>query len=75
LHRAGDIRSPVIFFQGGLDAVVLPEQTERMVAALQAQGVEVEYRRYPDERHGFRDAANLADALEREWRFYLRLLA
>lgn len=75
LHRAGDIRSPVIFFQGGLDAVVLPEQTERMVAALQAQGVEVEYRRYPGERHGFRDAANLADALEREWRFYLRLLA
>ncbi|HAQ74497.1 MAG TPA: hypothetical protein DCR66_11140, partial [Pseudomonas sp.] len=58
----------------GQDAVVLPEQTESMVAKLRAGGVEVAYRLYPQERHGFRDAVNLADALEREWRFYQRLL-
>ncbi len=74
LHNAEQIDAPVIFFQGGHDAVVLPEQTESMVAALRGRGVEVEYRLYPEERHGFRQAANLADALEHELGFYLRLL-
>ncbi|WP_312374470.1 alpha/beta hydrolase family protein [Stutzerimonas nitrititolerans] len=74
LRNAGRITAPVIFFQGGQDAVVLPDQTEAMVSALQARSVAVEYRQYPQERHGFRDAQNLADALEREWRFYQRLL-
>ncbi|WP_203230139.1 alpha/beta hydrolase family protein [Azotobacter chroococcum] len=74
LLHAGRIAVPVIFFQGGLDAVVVPQQTETMVAALRAHGVAVEYRLYPDERHGFRQAAHLADALEREWRFYVDLL-
>ncbi|MBE7377156.1 alpha/beta hydrolase family protein [Pseudomonas lopnurensis] len=74
LHNADRIDAPVIFFQGGQDTVVPPEQTEAMVAALRRRGVAVEYRRYPQERHGFREARNQADALEREWRFYQRLL-
>lgn len=74
LHNAASINVPVIFFQGGQDAVVLPKQTESMVAALQARGVAVEYFLYPEERHGFRQAANIADALERECRFYQQLL-
>lgn len=74
LNNASSIRVPVIFFQGGLDVVVLPEQTESMVKALKEEGIEVEYRLYPEERHGFRKAANLADALEKECAFYQRLL-
>ena len=74
LHNAQQIKAPVIFLQGGLDAVVLPEQTESMVAALRERNVPVEYQLYPEERHGFRSAANLADALEREYRFYRDLL-
>ncbi len=74
LLNAGLIRVPVVFFQGGQDAVVLPEQTESMVAALRERGVTVEYCFYPEERHGFRQATNLADALERECRFYPELL-
>ncbi len=74
LHNAAQISVPVIFFQGGQDAVVLPEQTESMVAALRQRNIPVEYRLYPEERHGFRQAANLVDALEQECRFYQGLL-
>ncbi|GGJ92789.1 S9 family peptidase [Pseudomonas matsuisoli] len=74
LLHAQRITTPVIFFQGGRDAVVVPEQTEHMVEALQRNGIEVEYHLYPDERHGFRQAANLADVLEKELAFYQRCL-
>ncbi|AHL75603.1 peptidase S9 [Stutzerimonas stutzeri] len=74
LHHAGQIKAPVIFFQGGLDAVVLPAQTESMVSALRQRGIRVEYCLYPQERHGFRQADNLADALARECRFYQGML-
>lgn len=74
LLHADRITAPVIFFQGGLDAVVLPAQTETMVAALRGRGVPVEYRLYADERHGFRQAAHLADALKAELGFYQRVL-
>lgn len=72
--QVGRIRAPVVFFQGGLDAVVVPEQTEAMVAGLRRSGVRVECHRYPQERHGFRQPANRAHALLAEWRFYLVLL-
>lgn len=70
--RADDITTPVIFFQGLLDNVVLPEQTERMVEALQRQGVAVECMSFPDERHGFRSPTNLSRVLEAELAFYQR---
>lgn len=75
LLHAHDIKVPVIFFQGELDAVVVPEQTRSMLAALKANGIEAVGHFYPTERHGFRTAANLAHALEEEWRFYSRILA
>jgi len=74
LHNAAQIKVPVIFFQGGQDAVVLPEQTESMVAALRQRDIPVEYHLYPQESHGFRQADHLADALERECHFYQRVL-
>jgi len=74
LLHAGQIKVPVIFFQGELDAVVVPEQTRAMLAALQANGIEAEGHFYAGERHGFRKAENLAHALEEEWKFYCRVL-
>ncbi|MNO41710.1 Prolyl tripeptidyl peptidase precursor [compost metagenome] len=74
LLHAANIQVPVIFFQGELDAVVVPEQTRSMLAALQANGIAAEGYFYPEERHGFRKAANLAHALELEWLFYQRVL-
>ncbi len=55
LAHAGQIRCPVIFFQGLEDTVVPPEQTDRMAAALEANGVPVEVHRFAGEGHGFRD--------------------
>jgi len=74
LLHADQIRVPVIFFQGELDAVVVPQQTRDMVKALEDGGVAVQAYYYPDERHGFRKAANQAHALEREWLFYRRVI-
>ena len=75
LLHAAQIKVPVIFFQGELDAVVVPEQTRSMLAALKANGVRAEGHFYPTERHGFRTAANLAHALEEEWKFYREVLS
>ncbi|MCU1774604.1 S9 family peptidase [Pseudomonas sp. 13B_3.2_Bac1] len=74
LLHASNIRVPVIFFQGELDAVVVPQQTRDMVAALEHNGIPVEAHYYAEERHGFRRAVNQAHALEQEWRFYRRVM-
>ncbi|MCO7574542.1 MULTISPECIES: alpha/beta hydrolase family protein [Pseudomonas chlororaphis group] len=74
LLYASNISVPVVFFQGELDAVVVPQQTRDMLKALQDQGIAAEAHYYPDERHGFRKADNQAHALEQEWRFYQKVL-
>ncbi|PMY67548.1 MULTISPECIES: S9 family peptidase [Pseudomonas] len=74
LLHAGNIRVPVVFFQGELDAVVVPQQTRDMLKALQDNGIAAEAHYYPDERHGFRKAANQAHALEQEWLFYRQVM-
>lgn len=70
LLQAERIRVPLIFFQGALDAVVVPSQTETMVEALRQRGLPIEYHLFAEERHGFRQAANLAGALRAEHAFY-----
>ncbi|PTT31514.1 S9 family peptidase [Pseudomonas sp. HMWF021] len=74
LLHASNINVPVIFFQGELDAVVVPQQTRDMVTALERNGIPVEAHYYSEERHGFRRAVNQAHALEQEWRFYRRVM-
>lgn len=74
LAHAKQIQVPVIFFQGERDAVVVPEQTRAMVQALQDQSIPVEAYYYAQEGHGFRSSENLADALEKEYDFYQRIV-
>jgi dipeptidyl aminopeptidase/acylaminoacyl peptidase len=74
LRHAHRIRCPVIFFQGGEDRIVPPEQSRQMHAALRANGVPTAYLEFPDESHGFRRAGNIRTALEAELAFYCRLL-
>ncbi len=70
-----DFNKPVIFFQGGLDRVVPAEQTRGLFEKLRQQQLEVEYLEFADERHGFKQAHNRAQVLERELAFYQRLLS
>jgi dipeptidyl aminopeptidase/acylaminoacyl peptidase len=65
---------PVVFFQGLEDAVVPPNQAERMAAALRAKGLPVAYLAFTGEQHGFRRAENITRALEAELYFYSRIL-
>ncbi|RRV04793.1 S9 family peptidase [Pseudomonas sp. v388] len=74
LLHADRIKVPVVFFQGELDAVVVPEQTRAMLDALVERGIPAQAHFYPGERHGFRKASNQAHALETEWQFYCDVL-
>lgn len=72
LNHAGRIRTPVIFFQGGLDNVVVPQQTRVMVNAMRAAGSEPELHWFETEGHGFRNPAHQAAMLEWTLNFYRR---
>ncbi len=74
LHRVRDGQGPVVVFQGLKDRVVLPEQTERMAAALRQRGVMVEMHCYPEEGHGFRDGGVQQDVLLRTEAFFRKHL-
>ena len=70
LFHAERLSKPVIFFQGDEDAVVPPNQTEAMVAALRRNGRPVGYLLFSGEQHGFRQSANIKRALDAELYFY-----
>ncbi|WP_421862014.1 S9 family peptidase [Motiliproteus sp.] len=72
IHQLEQFSRPLIFFQGGLDRVVPATQTYNLYNRLRARGLAVEYVAFPDERHGFKLAANRAQLLERELAFYQR---
>lgn len=74
INQAQQLAKPVVFFQGGQDKVVLPEQSENMYAALQTQGIQTEYHLYPEEGHGFRASETVKHALESELSFFQTLL-
>ncbi|MDO3721665.1 prolyl oligopeptidase family serine peptidase [Marinobacter sp. chi1] len=74
LMQADRIQQPMAFFQGGQDAIVVPEQTHRMATAIRANGRESFVQVYPDEGHGFRKASNQADMLTQLAVFYRQCL-
>jgi dipeptidyl aminopeptidase/acylaminoacyl peptidase len=54
VFQADQIVDPIIVFQGADDVVVLPNQSEAIVASLKRRGVPHEYHLYEGEGHGFR---------------------
>ncbi|WGG50626.1 alpha/beta hydrolase family protein [Rugamonas sp. DEMB1] len=73
IHHTDRLARPMIFFQGLDDKVVPPQQSETMVAALQARGVPVAYVPLEGEGHGFRKGENIVRTLEAELYFYQRM--
>jgi dipeptidyl aminopeptidase/acylaminoacyl peptidase len=74
LVHAGEIRCPVIFFQGLDDHVVPPAQAEVLVGALRARGIPVAYVPIPGEGHGFRRAESIVSVAEAELAFFAEVL-
>jgi dipeptidyl aminopeptidase/acylaminoacyl peptidase len=74
IDNADKINTPVIFFQGENDKVVLPEQTKAMVEILNQRRIPVEAIYFPDEAHGFRQLENNVRVLHSELSFYQALL-
>ena len=74
LRHLDQLHCPIIFFQGLDDKVVLPDQSQQMVAAMKAKGLFVEYLEFAGESHGFRQAATIQQTLGAELAFYQRVL-
>ncbi len=53
LHRAAQIRTPLLIAQGANDPRVKQAEAEQMVDALRRNGIPVSYALYTDEGHGF----------------------
>ncbi len=73
LAHVDGLSCPVIFFQGLEDAVVPPNQAERMAGALRAKGIPVACLMFEGEQHGFRRAETIVRTLEAELWFYGRV--
>ena len=74
LNLIEGITAPVILFQGLDDKVVPPEQSRLIVGKLRQRGIDVEYREFAGEGHGFRKAETIVAVLEAELAFLQRVL-
>jgi dipeptidyl aminopeptidase/acylaminoacyl peptidase len=63
-------KEPLITFQGDEDRIVTPDQSRKIVAALEERGVMHAYIEFAGEQHGFRKAENIIRAQEAELAFY-----
>lgn len=73
VHHLDRIDCPVFVSHGELDQVVPVNQAHAVVEALSRRGRSVELLLFDDERHGYIKCVNLAQLLERELAFYLRV--
>lgn len=73
IHFLDRLHTPMIIFQGLDDPIVLPNQAEMIVDALQRNGKPVAYLPFVGEQHGFRQAPNIQRSLEAELYFYAQI--
>ena len=73
IHVADRIERPMLILQGLDDKVVLPNQAEMMVAALDRKGIPHAYLAFPGEGHGFRKRENVFRSLEATLDFVSRV--
>jgi dipeptidyl aminopeptidase/acylaminoacyl peptidase len=73
IHHLESFDGALITFQGDEDKAVPPEQSRAIVAAVRTRGKPVGYIEFKGEQHGFRQAQNIARALEAELYFLGRI--
>lgn len=71
INRLATFTTPIIFFQGNRDTVVVPEQTLSMAKALRQRGVPARVMRFEDEGHGIRKPHNRCRLIAAEVQFFL----
>lgn len=69
ITKVDQIRTPLLVVQGANDSRVVQAESDNMVAALRARGVEVEYMVKEDEGHGFVNPDNSIDLYHAVERF------
>ncbi|MGH3726137.1 MAG: S9 family peptidase [Mycobacterium sp.] len=69
ISRVDQIRTPLMVVQGANDVRVVQAESDNIVAALRARGVEVEYMVKEDEGHGFLNPENQIDLYRATERF------
>ena len=74
ITRVDQVRTPLMVVQGSNDVRVVQEESDLMVEAVRARGVEVEYLVKPDEGHRFQNPENLIDIHQVLERFLARHL-
>ena len=74
IHRVDRITAPLMVLHGARDPRVPVSEADQVVAAVRAQGGEVEYLRYEDEGHGIVRRANRLEAYPRVAAFLERHL-
>ncbi|MEW2549874.1 S9 family peptidase [Streptomyces sp. NPDC047002] len=74
LSRVDAIRTPLLVVQGAGDVRVVKAESDQLVDALRARGVEVEYLVKDDEGHGLVNPENAVDAYRAADRFLARHL-
>lgn len=70
IHHLDGFNQPLIVFQGSEDAIVPPNQSEKIVEVLREKGIPVAYLLFDGEQHGFRKSENIIRSLEAELYFY-----
>ncbi len=75
IRLADRIRVPVLYSHGAMDRRIDKAETEVMVRALRANGVEAPYILFPDEGHGWRKLSNQLFYFRREAEFLAKVFA
>lgn len=70
INHLDGFSAPMIVLQGSEDAIVPPNQSRMIVAALDERKVPVAYLEFEGEQHGFRQAATIIKAVQSELTFY-----
>jgi dipeptidyl aminopeptidase/acylaminoacyl peptidase len=74
LAYLGDIKAPLLIFQGANDANVPRAESDLLAAVMKEQKKEFQYVVYDDEGHGFQRRKNLLDYYRRTSAFFVRHL-